>query len=66
MTRAAVCVMGADPFLNAYWLRNFATWSDEVDELRVIACGLDPDLIPTNAVGAWQFAPFWHAPNEEK
>ncbi len=24
-----------DPFLTAYWLRNFATWSDEVDQLVI-------------------------------
>lgn len=30
---------GPDPFLDAYWLRNYATWKHTVDELRVIVCG---------------------------
>ena len=39
MTRAALLPAGSDPFLLAYWLRNFATWSQHVDELRVAICG---------------------------
>ena len=41
MTRAALCVMGADPFLDAYWIRHFRSWADQVDELRVVFCGVD-------------------------
>lgn len=38
--------MGPDPFLNAYWLRNYRTWADEVDELRILMCGQDdPSVI---------------------
>lgn len=37
--RAALLPAGADPFLNAYWLRHYRQWADEVDELRVIVCG---------------------------
>lgn len=39
MTRAALLPAGADPFLNAYWLRNYRTWADSVDELQVAVCG---------------------------
>ena len=47
MTRAALLPMGADPFLNTYWLRHHAqVWSDEVDELRILMCGQsDPEVI---------------------
>jgi hypothetical protein len=41
MTRAALLPAGADPFLNAYWLRHFERWADEVDELRMMVCGAD-------------------------
>jgi hypothetical protein len=39
MTRAALLPAGSDPFLLAYWLRNFATWSDQVDELHISVSG---------------------------
>ena len=39
MSRAAVLVGGPDPFLDAEWLRNFATWRHTVDALYVIICG---------------------------
>lgn len=39
MTRAALLPAGNDPFLLAYWLRNYATWAQYVDELRVWVCG---------------------------
>lgn len=46
MTRAALLPAGSDPFLNAYWLRNYATWADQVDELHVAVCGpLEPDVL---------------------
>lgn len=41
MTRAALLPAGADPFLNAYWLRHYgAVWANEVDELDIIFCGV--------------------------
>jgi hypothetical protein len=43
MTRAVLLPAGADPFLNAYWLRHYRTWADEVDELHVAVCGPIPD-----------------------
>jgi hypothetical protein len=45
MTRAALLPAGSDPFLLAYWLRNFATWADKVDELHiaVISGSLDKE-----------------------
>lgn len=46
MTRAALLPAGSDPFLNAYWLRNYATWADHVDELHVLVCGpLEPEVL---------------------
>ena len=33
--RAALLPCMGDPFLTAYWLRNFATWSDAVDQLVI-------------------------------
>jgi hypothetical protein len=46
VTRAALLPAGADPFLNAYWLRHYRLWADEVDELRVLVCGqTDPQII---------------------
>lgn len=36
MSRAVLLVAAADPYLDAFWLRNFATWRSEVDELKVI------------------------------
>lgn len=41
MSRAALLPAGADPFLNAYWLRHYKQWADEVDELIVQVCGQD-------------------------
>lgn len=41
MSRAALLPAGADPFLDAYWLRHFERWADEVDELRMQVCGAD-------------------------
>jgi len=45
--RAALLPLGQDPFLNAYWLRNYAeVWANEVDQLEVIMCGQsDPEVI---------------------
>ena len=38
--RAALLPAGPDPFLLAYWFRNFErVWADEVDELHVLVCG---------------------------
>jgi hypothetical protein len=46
MTRAALLPAGADPFLNAYWLRHYRTWADSVDELHIAVCGaLPPDVL---------------------
>lgn len=45
MTRAALLAAGADPFLNAYWLRHYRTWADEVDELHVAVCGPIPQEV---------------------
>lgn len=46
MTRAALLPAGSDPFVIAYWLRNFATWAKDVDELHIAVCGpLDPDAL---------------------
>ena len=39
MTRAALLPTGSDPFLLAYWLRNFATWEQYVNELLIAVCG---------------------------
>jgi hypothetical protein len=41
MSRAALLPAGADPFLNAYWLRHYRQWANEVDELLVQVCGQD-------------------------
>jgi hypothetical protein len=44
--RAALLPAGGDPFLLAYWLRHYATWADEVDELRIVVCGqTDPTVM---------------------
>jgi len=44
--RAALLPAGGDPYLLAYWLRNYATWADEVDELRIVVCGQnDPNVV---------------------
>jgi len=45
VTRVALLPAGPDPFLLAYWFRNFhRVWEDEVDELRVLVCGqADPE-----------------------
>ena len=40
MTRAALLPASGDPFLTAYWLRNYQTWANEVDELLINACGV--------------------------
>ena len=40
MSRVALLPAGADPFLVAYWLRNYArVWADEVDRLWVHVAG---------------------------
>ena len=39
MKRVALLPAGSDPFLLAYWLRHYATWADEVDELRITVVG---------------------------
>jgi hypothetical protein len=41
--RAALLPAGADPFLNAFWLRHFERWAEEVDELRMQVCGATPE-----------------------
>jgi hypothetical protein len=45
--RVALLPAGPDPFLLAYWFRNFArVWASEVDELHVLVCGQsDPEAI---------------------
>jgi len=47
VTRVALLPSGPDPFLIAYWFRNFhRVWADEVDELHVLVCGQsDPEAI---------------------
>ena len=46
MSRAALLPAGADPFLIAYWLRNYATWAQFVDELRITVSGaLEPEVL---------------------
>jgi len=45
VTRAVLLPAGADPFLNAYWLRHYRTWADSVDELHVATCGSIPDEV---------------------
>lgn len=46
MTRAALLPAGADPFLIAYWLRNYETWAEHVDELRITVSGaLEPEAL---------------------
>ncbi len=37
--RAALLPAGGDPFLLAYWFRNYRTWADHVDVLHVRVCG---------------------------
>ena len=44
MSRAVLLPAGSDPFVLAYWLRNFATWSQYVDRLYIAICGpLEPE-----------------------
>lgn len=44
--RAALLPTPGDPFMLAYWLRNFETWRDQVDELVVYVNGqTDPDIV---------------------
>ncbi len=43
MTRAALLPAGKDPFLLAYWLRNYKTWMRYVDEIYIVVCG-EPDV----------------------
>lgn len=46
MTRAALLPAGSDPFLLAYWLRNFASWSESVDEIQIAVSGwLAPEAL---------------------
>src|SRR5687767_5934940 len=40
--RAALLPTPGDPFMLAYWLRNFETWADHVDKLVVLVNGFDP------------------------
>lgn len=43
--RAALLPAGGDPFLIAYWLRNYQTWADQVDILRIVVCDqADPEI----------------------
>ena len=40
VTRVALLPAGPDPFLLAYWFRNYRrVWASEVDELHVLVCG---------------------------
>jgi len=41
--RAALLPTPGDPFMLAYWLRNFETWRDQVDELLVYVNGAKPE-----------------------
>jgi hypothetical protein len=41
MTTAALLPATGDPLLTRYWLANYRTWSDEVDELMVLVNGPD-------------------------
>lgn len=43
--RAALLPAGPDPFLIAYWLRNYQTWAQYVDELRIVVCGQEDGAI---------------------
>lgn len=40
--RAALLPTPGDPFMLAYWLRNFETWKQQVDELVVFVNGANP------------------------
>lgn len=43
--KAALLPAGPDPYLLAYWLRNYATWADAVDHLAITVCGqTDPEV----------------------
>ena len=69
MTRAALLPAGSDPFLNAYWLRHYRTWADQVDELHVAVCGpLPPEVVDyTEAcVAAVPHATMLHLPERTK
>lgn len=43
--RAALLPTPGNPEMLAYWLRNFATWSTEVDELWIFVNGASPAVI---------------------
>ena len=44
--RAALLPTPGDPFMLSYWLRNYETWRDQVDELVVLVNGQsDPELL---------------------
>lgn len=69
MTRAALLPAGADPFLNAYWLRHYRTWADEVDELHVAVCGKLPDEVIDYigaSVASVPHATMWYIPERMK
>lgn len=36
MSRAALLIAAANPYLDDFWCRNYATWRDQVDELWVV------------------------------
>jgi hypothetical protein len=40
--RAALLPTPGDPFMLAYWLRNFETWAEHVDKLVVLVNGFNP------------------------
>lgn len=44
--RAALLPTPGDPFMLAYWLRNFETWGWVVDQLTVLINGADPADVP--------------------
>ena len=52
MRTAALLPTPGDPLLARYWLRNYATWRDEVDELIVLVNGDDPDEAAALYAGA--------------
>lgn len=49
--RVALLPSGPDPFLLAYWLRNYRTWGQYIDELCIVVCGQDDPTIQSYLVG---------------
>ena len=46
--RAALLPTPGDPRMLAYWLRNYQTWRDQVDELLVLVNGASPSDLETD------------------